>query len=248
MKDLRSELAQRKKDSLYRRRLITQSPQGAEIIIDGHTLLSFCSNDYLGLANHPEVKQAFIQGAEQYGVGSGAAHLVNGHSQAHHALEEELAEFTGYPRALLFSTGYMANLGIAQSICGRGDAVFEDRLNHASLLDAGLLSGARLQRYPHLDVANLNQKLSERIGGEKLVMTDGVFSMDGDLAPIPQLAEICQQHDAWLMLDDAHGLGVLGDHGRGTHGASAVQHRTGTHLYGYPGQRPGYGRCFCCRI
>ena len=216
MKNLHTELEQRKKDRLYRSRLVTQSAQGAEIIIDGQTLLSFCSNDYLGLANHPEVKQAFIKGVEQYGAGSGAAHLVNGHSQAHHALEEELAAFTGYPRALLFSTGYMANLGVAQSLCGRGDAVFEDRLNHASLLDAGLLSGARLQRYPHRDVDNLRQKLSERIGGEKLVMTDGVFSMDGDLAPIPQLAEVCQQQDAWLMVDDAHGFGVLGTRGRGS--------------------------------
>lgn len=216
MKNLHTELEQRKKDRLYRSRLVTQSAQGAEIIIDGQTLLSFCSNDYLGLANHPEVKQAFIKGVEQYGAGSGAAHLVNGHSQAHHALEEELAAFTGYPRALLFSTGYMANLGVAQSLCGRGDAVFEDRLNHASLLDAGLLSGARLQRYHHRDVDNLRQKISERIGGEKLVMTDGVFSMDGDLAPIPQLAEACQQQDAWLMVDDAHGFGVLGTRGRGS--------------------------------
>ncbi|MFW2372379.1 MAG: 8-amino-7-oxononanoate synthase [Gammaproteobacteria bacterium] len=215
MKDLHAELEQRKRDHLYRRRRVILSAQGAEIIIDGQTLLNFCSNDYLGLANHPEVKQAFIKGAKHYGVGSGAAHLVNGHSQAHHALEDELAAFTGYPRALLFSTGYMANLGIAQSLCDRGDAVFEDRLNHASLLDAGLLSGARLQRYPHLDIDSLKQKLGARIGGEKLVMTDGVFSMDGDLAPIPQLAEVCQQQDAWLMVDDAHGLGVLGTQGRG---------------------------------
>lgn len=216
MKNLRAELEQRKKDSLYRRRLVIQSPQGAEVIIDGRRLLSFCSNDYLGLANHPDVRQAFIKGTEQYGVGSGAAHLVNGHSQAHHALEEELADFTGYPRALLFSTGYMANLGVAQSLCGRGDAVFEDRLNHASLLDAGQISGARLQRYPHLDLENLRQKLSARIGGEKLVLTDAVFSMDGDLAPIPQLAEVCRQQKAWLMVDDAHGLGVLGQQGRGS--------------------------------
>ena len=216
MKNLHAELEQRKKDSLYRRRLVCQSPQGVETVIESRTYLSFCSNDYLGLANHPEVKQAFIKGAERYGVGSGAAHLGNGHCEAHHALEEELARFTGYPRALLFSTGYMANLGIAQALCGRGDAVFEDRLNHASLLDAGLLSGARLQRYPHKDVDSLSQKLSERIGGEKLVMTDGVFSMDGDLAPVLQLADVCQQQDAWLMVDDAHGFGLLGAHGRGS--------------------------------
>ncbi len=215
MKDLSAELTQRKQDGLYRQRRIIASAQGPEMMVDGRSLLSFCSNDYLGLANHPAVREALIKGAEHYGVGSGAAHLVNGHSTAHHALEEELAEFTGYPRSLLFSTGYMANLGVAQALCGRGDAIFEDRLNHASLLDAGLLSGARLQRYQHLDHEDLDNKLASRNEGEKLVMSDGVFSMDGDLAPAKELASSCQRHDAWFMLDDAHGLGVLGDQGRG---------------------------------
>jgi len=183
--------------------------------IDGREVISFCSNDYLGLANHPALRQAFIKGVEQYGVGSGAAHLINGHSRAHHQLEEALAEFTGYPRALLFSTGYMANLGVAQALVGRGDSVFEDRLNHASLIDGGLLSGARLMRYQHKDYSELAGKLATRSGGEKLVMSDGVFSMDGDLADAGVLAEICRQHAAWLMLDDAHGFGVLGEHGAG---------------------------------
>ncbi len=186
------------------------------MIIDGKAVISFCSNDYLGLANHPQVKAAFIKGVEQYGAGSGAAHLINGHSRAHHALEQELAEFTGYPRALLFSTGYMANLGLAQALVGKGDSVMEDRLNHASLLDAGLLSGARLMRYRHNDASDLEAKLASRTDGEKLVMTDGVFSMDGDIAAIPALANLCQQHDAWFMVDDAHGFGVLGEHGKGT--------------------------------
>ena len=216
MKDLYQELNQLQQQGLYRRRRITESAQGPEIIIDDHKVISFCSNDYLGLANHPDIRQAFIKGVEIYGTGSGAAHLVNGHSRAHHALEEELAEFTGYPRALLFSTGYMANLGIAQALCSRGDAVFEDRLNHASLLDAGLLSGARLQRYQHADTTDLANKLTARESGEKLVMTDGVFSMDGDIAPITELAHLCQQQDAWLMVDDAHGFGVLGQQGRGS--------------------------------
>ncbi len=216
MKDLGAELAARRTAGLYRRRRTVDGPQAPRMVIDGREVLSFCSNDYLGLANHLDVVAAFKRGADEYGVGSGAAHLVNGHSRAHHALEEELAAFTGRERALLFSTGYMANLGVAAALVGRGDAVFEDRLNHASLLDAGLLSSARFIRYPHGDAAALAGKLIERETGEKLVLTDGVFSMDGDVAPVAQLAAACRRHDAWFMVDDAHGLGVLGAHGRGT--------------------------------
>jgi 8-amino-7-oxononanoate synthase len=185
------------------------------MLIDGKAVINFCSNDYLGLANHEEVKKAFIEGIKKYGAGSGSAHLVNGHSSAHHALEEELAEFTGYPRALLFSTGYMANLGLAQALVGKGDSVLEDRLNHASLIDGGLLSGARFQRYAHNDATQLEQKLNDA-KGETLVLTDGVFSMDGDIANLPAIASSCQHHDAWLMVDDAHGFGLLGEHGRGS--------------------------------
>ncbi len=216
MKDLATELQQRKDAGLYRSRRITESAQGTEITIDGSKLLSFCSNDYLALANHPNIKQAMKKGLDQYGTGSGSAHLICGHSRAHHALEEELAEFTGYPRALLFSTGYMANSGIAQALCGQGDAIFEDRLNHASLLDGALLSGARLQRYAHLDIDDLDNKLGSSKKQEKLVMTDAVFSMDGDVAPLASLTETCDRHQAWLMIDDAHGFGVLGKQGRGT--------------------------------
>ncbi len=213
---LRQRLAERHAADLYRRPRIAQGPSTPRRRVDGRELLSFCSNDYLGLANHPEVVAAFKRGAEEYGVGSGAAHLVNGHTRAHQALEEELAAFTGRARALLFSTGYMANLGAIGALVGRGDAVFEDRLNHASLLDAGLLSGARFRRYPHADAAALARQLAEAEGGERLVVTDGVFSMDGDLAPLPALAGIADANDAWLMVDDAHGLGVLGATGRGT--------------------------------
>ncbi|MGM0594148.1 MAG: 8-amino-7-oxononanoate synthase, partial [Pseudomonadota bacterium] len=182
----------------------------------GRELLSFCSNDYLGLANHPAVVAALKRGADDYGVGGGAAHLVNGHSRAHHQLEEELATFTNRPRALLFSTGYMANLGVVSALAGPGDGVFEDRLNHASLLDAGLLSRARLSRYPHADAIALEGKLGTSKAGEKLVLTDGVFSMDGDIAPLPELAATAKAHDAWLMVDDAHGMGVLGKTGAGS--------------------------------
>jgi len=216
LKDLNKELHQRKANHLYRKRRISDGPQQPEMIIDGKQVISFCSNDYLGLANHTEVKAAFIKGVEHYGAGSGAAHLINGHSRAHHALEQALAEFTGYPRALLFSTGYMANLGLAQALVGKGDTVLEDRLNHASLLDGGLLSGARMMRYQHNAAEDLDTKLASRTSGEKLVLTDGVFSMDGDIAEITALANICQKHGAWFMVDDAHGFGVLGANGRGT--------------------------------
>jgi len=216
MKNLSKDLERRKAEHLYRSRRISDGPQQPEMLIDGRQVISFCSNDYLGLANHPDVKSAFIKGVEDYGAGSGAAHLINGHSRAHHVLEEALADFTGYPRALLFSTGYMANLGVAQALAGRGDTVFEDRLNHASLLDGGLLSGARLMRYAHNSADDLETKLASRSSGGKLVMSDGVFSMDGDTADAGVLSKTCRKHDALLMLDDAHGFGVLGRTGRGT--------------------------------
>ncbi len=215
MKDLQKELDERKAQHLYRSRRISEGPQQPKMVIDGQSVINFCSNDYLGLANHEKVKQAFINGVKTYGAGSGAAHLVNGHSKAHHALEEELAEFTGYPRTLLFSTGYMANLGLTQALVGKGDTVLEDRLNHASLIDGGLLSGARFQRYAHNDAAQLEQKL-EDAKGETLVLTDGVFSMDGDIANIPPIAQSCKKYQSWLMVDDAHGFGVLGEHGKGS--------------------------------
>lgn len=199
---------------LTRKRRIVASPQGVHLTADGRELLNFCSNDYLGLANHPEVIEAFKNAADRYGVGSGSAHLICGHSLAHHALEEELAEFTGRERALLFSTGYMANLGAISALVGNGDTVIEDRLNHASLIDGGLLSGARFKRYRHADSEHLAHTI-DAASGKKLIVTDGVFSMDGDLAPLPDLAKIAQDRNAWLMVDDAHGLGVLGAQGVG---------------------------------
>ncbi len=199
---------------LYRSRRVIASPQGVNLQIDGRNVINFCSNDYLGLANHPEVISAFKNGVDQYGVGSGSAHLICGHSAAHHALEEELAAFTGRDRALLFSTGYMANMGVMSALLGRSDAVFEDRLNHASLLDGGLSSGAKFKRYAHADVENLNIHL-KKATGNKLIVTDGVFSMDGDFAPLKALSVTAKAGSAWLMVDDAHGLGVIGEHGGG---------------------------------
>ncbi|MBL3601140.1 MAG: 8-amino-7-oxononanoate synthase [gamma proteobacterium endosymbiont of Lamellibrachia anaximandri] len=212
---LHKNLNQRRRDDLYRARRTVDGPQQPELLIDGRPMLSFCSNDYLGLANHPEVIRALQQGAGRYGVGSGSAHLISGHSRAHEELEEALAVFTGRPRALLFSTGYMANLGVVSALLGRGDLLFEDRLNHASLVDAGVLSRARLKRYQHADVDSLERQLKAAGEGRRLIVTDGVFSMDGDLAPLPALAQLAAEHDAWLMVDDAHGLGVLGETGGG---------------------------------
>ncbi|MFG0805321.1 8-amino-7-oxononanoate synthase [Pseudomonas fluvialis] len=212
--DLATRLAERRAAHLYRQRPLLESPQGPQVRVDGRELLAFCSNDYLGLANHPEVIQAMRDGAAQWGVGGGASHLVIGHSTPHHQLEEALAEFTGRPRALLFSTGYMANLAAVTALVGQGDTVLEDRLNHASLLDAGLLSGARFSRYLHNDAASLASRL-EKATGNTLVVSDGVFSMDGDLADLPALCAEARRKQAWLMVDDAHGFGPLGATGGG---------------------------------
>jgi 8-amino-7-oxononanoate synthase len=226
MRDLKAALAQREAAHLYRRRQVVDGPQGPWVTVDGVRYLNFCANDYLGLAADPRIAEAFKRGVDRYGTGAGAAHLVTGHSAAHHALEQELAAFTGRERALLFSTGYMANLGAVTALCGAGDAVFEDRLNHASLLDAGLLSRARLVRFAHADTAALETKLADSRAAAKLVVTDGVFSMDGDIAPLPALVAAAQRHGGWLLVDDAHGLGVVGPGGRGSvalHGLDATQ-------------------------
>ena len=281
-RDLASELERRRAAHLYRRRRQIEAAPGPHLTLDGRPAIAFCTNDYLGLARHPEVIAACQRGAEAYGVGSGSAHLVAGHGPAHQALEEELADFLGRERALLFSTGYMANLGLIQALAGPGEPVFEDRLNHASLIDGALLARARLRRYPHGDMVALRRQLAAssppesesgsgswsgfgresgreaefgfgcESGSESgpgsgcdsesrsdarsipassfgpavvptttgrpvaLIATDGVFSMDGDLAPLPDLAAIAQAAGVPLLVDDAHGLGVLGREGRGT--------------------------------
>ncbi len=209
------QLDELKRQGLFRFRHVVETPQSIFLHIDGKEVLNFCSNDYLGLANHPKIINAFRQAAEEYGVGSGSAHLICGHNKAHHQLEEELAAFTGREKALLFSTGYMANLGVISALLGKGDAVFEDRLNHASLLDGGLISGACFHRYQHADPSSLQAKLGRDDSCKRLIVTDGVFSMDGDLAPIPELVKIAHDSDALLMVDDAHGFGVMGGTGAG---------------------------------
>jgi len=212
--DFAGHLEQIKRQGLYRQCRVVDSPQRVKLNVDGRSVVNFCSNDYLGLANHPEVVAAFQTGVNRYGVGSGSAHLICGHSYAHQALEEELAEFTGRERALLFSTGYMANLGLISALVGRNDTVLEDRLNHASLLDGGLLSRAQFKRYQHADSQSLQGLLAD-CHGRALIVSDGVFSMDGDLADLPRLSELAKQYQAGLMIDDAHGFGVLGATGGG---------------------------------
>ncbi|HCI13487.1 MAG: 8-amino-7-oxononanoate synthase [Gallionellales bacterium GWA2_60_142] len=213
---LQNELDERAAQGLLRQRRMIAGPQSPHIEVDGRLLLSFSSNDYLGLANHPQLIKVLQEGALKHGLGAGAAHLVSGHSEAHHELEQRIAAFVGKPAALLFSTGYMANLGTVQALVGRGDTVFADKLNHASLNDAMLLCRAGVKRYRHGDMAQLEQLLAQAKGGRKLVVTDTVFSMDGDIAPLRELLALCEQYDAWLYVDDAHGFGVQGEQGRGS--------------------------------
>jgi 8-amino-7-oxononanoate synthase len=201
---------------MYRRRRTLQSSQGREIIVEGRRLLNFCSNDYLGLAADPRVAAALVHATERWGVGSGASHLVCGHTAAHHDLEAALAAFTGRPRALLFSSGYAANMGTIGALLGRGDRVFEDRLNHASLLDGGWISRAEFTWFRHRDMGDLEEKLrAGGTSGQALIVSDGTFSMDGDLCPLAELAALARRHGAWVLIDEAHGLGVHGRGGRG---------------------------------
>ena len=212
---LDKDLAELDVANLRRRRRIIESRHGTEVVVDGRRAINFCSNDYLGLADEPALTEAAIAGARRWGVGAGASHLVSGHFAIHEAAEKRLAAYVGCESALLFSTGYMANAGAMSALVGRGDAIFADKLNHASLVDGALLTRADLKRYPHRDLAALERLLSQSTAPTKLIVTDSVFSMDGDLAPLAEIAALAEAYDAWLMIDDAHGLGVIGPHGRG---------------------------------
>jgi 8-amino-7-oxononanoate synthase len=211
-------LRQEERGRYRRRRRVAPLPSRDPntLCVDGRRCVAFCSNDYLGLRNHPEVVAAFKRAADHYGAGSGAAQLLSGYTEEHQRLEEELAEFLGVERCVLFSSGYMANLGVLSALAGRGDRIIEDRLNHASLIDAARLSGAQVWRYRHADPAALEARLAAAGDARCLVVTDALFSMDGDLAPLPRLADLCRAYGAWLMVDDAHGFGVLGPEGRGS--------------------------------
>ena len=207
---------ERAQSGLLRRLRTIEHAEGPWLESGGRRLLGFCGNDYLGLAQHPLVIAAFKRTADDEGVGSTAAHLICGHRAEHAALEEALADWTGRERAALFSTGYMANLGVMQALLRAGDMCVQDKLNHACLIDGAALAGAQLKRYPHNDVDGATRQLASRAEAGALLATDGIFSMDGDLAPLRELARLCEQEDATLMVDDAHGLGVLGDNGAGT--------------------------------
>jgi 8-amino-7-oxononanoate synthase len=214
--ELSSRLRELEQAGLMRRRRRIEGPHGPHLRVDGATYLSFCSNDYLGLANHPALAEAARRALDDFGVGAAASAHMCGHTRVHEALEQRLAHFVRLPRALHFSTGYMANLGVLPALAGPGDVIFSDRLNHASLIDAARLSRADVVIYPHCDVEGLDRQMSQYAGRSKLIATDAVFSMDGNLAPLPQLVELCERHDAWLVVDDAHGFGVLGENGAGS--------------------------------
>ena len=215
MRDLAADLADMQRQGLFRHRRLLESSQGAHVRVDGRDYLSFCSNDYLGLAADPRIAGAATESMRRFGVGAGASHLVSGHHRSHHDLEGALAGFVGAPRALLFSSGYLANLAVVTVLAGRSSDVFADRLNHASLNDAMILSRARCKRYRHCDVFELESLLARSTATDKVVITDAVFSMDGDIAPLSDIARLCERHGAWLVVDDAHGFGVLGKSGGG---------------------------------
>jgi 8-amino-7-oxononanoate synthase len=204
---------------LIRQRRIVSTPQAPSMTVDGRAILAFCSNDYLGLAADPRIIEALQQGAAIYGAGSGASHLISGHSAAHAALEDKLAQFLSpfvpSVRALYFSTGYMANLALISALAGKDAEIFSEALNHASLIDGARLARAKLNVYPHRDLQALDEQLNQSRAKDKLVITDAVFSMDGDIAPLRELLVLCERHGAWLLVDDAHGFGVIGHDGRG---------------------------------
>ena len=211
-----SVLQSRKEQSLYRSRPLITTPQSAEMSINGQAVINFSANDYLGFANNPALKQ-IAQQFKQLSYGSGAAHLVTGHHAEHHLLEEEIADWLGCERALFFSTGYMANLAVLQSLMQKGDVILADKLSHASLINGALSSDAELKRYPHLDMQALEKRLqqAQQKQQQTLIVTDGVFSMDGDIAPLKQIQQLAKQYQAWVYIDDAHGVGVLGENGKG---------------------------------
>lgn len=244
---LRQELDTLAAAGLHRQHRILESPCGREIQVAGQKLINFASNDYLGLAAHPALATALAEGAQRWGAGSGAAHLLSGHLTPHSELEAALADFTGFARALTFSSGYLANLAVTPTLAGRGAAVFADKLNHASLIDAMQLAktqGAHVQRYPHADLATLERLLADSTAQRKLIVTDSIFSMDGDLAPLPALLALARTYDAFLIVDDAHGFGVLGPQGRGSLAHFALPADPRLILMGTLGKAAGVGGAF----
>ena len=244
---LTAELADLATAGLTRRRRVLESPCGRIATVDGREMLNFASNEYLGLAGNTDIAAALADGAQRWGAGSGASHLVSGHLAPHEALEKEIAAFVGFPRALTFSTGYLANLAIVPTLATRGAVLFSDRLNHASLIDAMQLAkaqGAETQRYAHCDMAALEKLLAASDASNKIIVSDAVFSMDGDLAPLPALCALAGRHDAWLVIDDAHGFGVLGPQGRGSLAHFNLPFHPRLLLMGTLGKAAGVGGAF----
>lgn len=248
---LTTELAAQLQDiaaaGLTRRRRVLESPCGRTAAVDGKKVLNFASNDYLGLAGNRDIARALADGALEWGAGSGASHLVSGHLAPHETLEQAMAAFTGFPRALTFSTGYLANLAIVPTLAARGAMIFSDKLNHASLIDAMQLAkagGANVQRYPHCDMAALEELLAASQTPNRIIVSDAVFSMDGDLAPLPALFALAERHDAWLVIDDAHGFGVLGPQGRGSLAHFNLPYHPRLLLMGTLGKAAGVGGAF----
>ncbi len=244
---LTAELADLAAAGLTRRRRVLESACGRIATVDGNNVLNFASNDYLGLAGNADIAAALADGARQWGAGSGASHLVSGHLAPHEALEKEIAAFTGFPGALTFSTGYLANLAIVPTLATRGAVIFSDRLNHASLIDAMQLAkaqGAETQRYAHCDMAALEKLLAASDAPNKIIVSDAVFSMDGDLAPLPALCALAGRHGAWLVIDDAHGFGVLGPQGRGSLAHFNLPYHPRLLLMGTLGKAAGVGGAF----
>ena len=248
---LTTELAAQLQDiaaaGLTRRRRVLESPCGRTAAVDGKKVLNFASNDYLGLAGNRDIARALADGALEWGAGSGASHLVSGHLAPHETLEQAMAAFTGFPRALTFSTGYLANLAIVPTLAARGAMIFSDKLNHASLIDAMQLAkagGANVQRYPHCDMAALEELLAASQTPNRIIVSDAVFSMDGDLAPLPALFALAERHEAWLVIDDAHGFGVLGPQGRGSLAHFNLPYHPRLLLMGTLGKAAGVGGAF----
>lgn len=216
---LKNQLDSLKQQQLWRRRWNTETPSAPRMQVEGRELIAFCSNDYLGLAADPLLIEALREGTSMYGAGSGASHLISGHSRAHEKLENALADFFSphimSGRALYLSSGYMANLAVITALADAHSEIFSEALNHASLIDAARLSRAKITIYPHRDLTGLGTMLAASTAERKLIVTDGVFSMDGDIAPLKEILQLCELHDAWLIVDDAHGFGVLGKQGRG---------------------------------
>lgn len=235
---------QRANEDLLRKVRTVRSLDDTRIVVEGQALINFASNDYLGLARHPRLIEALISAAKEVGVGASAAHLLGGHREQHAQLEESLAQWTGRQRALVFSTGYMANIGVLQTLLDRNDLCVQDKLNHACLIDGARLSGAQLRRYLHADIESARRQLASQPEAPALLATDGVFSMDGDLAPLAALAALCAEHGASLMVDDAHGIGVLGPEGAGSLAEANLSERDAPILMATLGKALGVSGAF----